>query len=292
MLWTGGATALPLRLSANPTEPGRKCCLRDETQGKKVSSFLLSCHKLGLTAPVLLVQSQELTVFASSSINPSSTFRSGHQGALHVVSHVDGVQLVGQEAVAQVHALLLAAGVDGDDADVRHHDDAHDQVVLLQHRLGHHGNQVQGLLLGALQLHHHHQQVGPGEDRAEDDTQLRLLLPELQQVAAQHTKHTTIVWRAFCINFESLYIYKVHLLCIIYNILGNLDVPLHDALVCADDGSLDVDGMVPHPPQLHGLLQSSHHEQSVVSLCWGRNTVNTDAAGGGGRLRECGRRGN
>lgn len=35
----------------------------------------------------------------------------------------------------------------------------------------------------------------------------------------------------------------------------------------SDDGGLDVDGVVPHPPQLHGLLQRSHHEQSVVSLC-------------------------
>lgn len=49
------------------------------------------------------------------------------------------------------------------------------------------------------------------------------------------------------------------------------DLPLHDALVCPDDGGLDVDGMVPHSPQLHGLLQSSHHEQSVVSLCLGKH---------------------
>lgn len=48
------------------------------------------------------------------------------------------------------------------------------------------------------------------------------------------------------------------------------DLPLHDALVGTDDGGLDVDGVVPHPPQLHGLLQSSHHEQGVVSLCLGQ----------------------
>lgn len=89
---------------------------------------------------------------------------------LHVVGHVDGVQLVLEEAVTEVHALLLTTGVDGDDADVRHHDDAHDQVVLLQHGLGHHRNQVQGFLLRALQLHHHHQQVGPGEDGADGET--------------------------------------------------------------------------------------------------------------------------
>lgn len=43
--------------------------------------------------------------------------------------------------------------------------------------------------------------------------------------------------------------------------------PLHDALVRADDGGLNVDGMVPHPSQLHGLLQSSNHEERVVPLC-------------------------
>lgn len=46
----------------------------------------------------------------------------------------------------------------------------------------------------------------------------------------------------------------------------------------SDDGGLDVDGMVPHPPQLHGLLQSSHHEQSIVSLCWGRTEAEWRAA--------------
>lgn len=46
-----------------------------------------------------------------------------------------------------------------------------------------------------------------------------------------------------------------------------MSLPLHDALVCADDWRLDVDGVVPHPPQLHGLLQSSDHKQSIVSLC-------------------------
>lgn len=89
-----------------------------------------------------------------------------HQGALHVVCHIDGVQLVSQEAVAQVHALLLATGVDGDDADVDHYDHAHDQVVLLQDHVGDQRNQIQGLLLRAVQLHHHHQQVGPREHRA------------------------------------------------------------------------------------------------------------------------------
>lgn len=50
----------------------------------------------------------------------------------------------------------------------------------------------------------------------------------------------------------------------------------------SDDGRLDVDGVVPHPPQLHGLLQSPDHEQSVVSLC--SNDTNTTSAAAG--LRE------
>lgn len=82
---------------------------------------------------------------------------------LHVVGHVNGVQLVGQEAVAEVHALLLPPGVDGDDADVHHHHHPHHQVVLLQDHVGHQGDQVQGFLLGPVELNHNHQQVCPGE---------------------------------------------------------------------------------------------------------------------------------
>ncbi|TNN53974.1 hypothetical protein EYF80_035798 [Liparis tanakae] len=86
-------------------------------------------------------------------------------GPSHVVSHIYGVQLVGQEPVPQVHALLLPSGVDGDDAGVHHHHHAYDEVVLLQDHVGDQGHQVQGLLLRALKLHNHHQEVGPGEDR-------------------------------------------------------------------------------------------------------------------------------
>lgn len=43
--------------------------------------------------------------------------------------------------------------------------------------------------------------------------------------------------------------------------------PLRDAFVRPDDGGLDVDGVVSHPSQLHGLLQGADHVQSVVSFC-------------------------
>ena len=84
----------------------------------------------------------------------------------HVVSHVDGVQLVRQEAVTEVHALFLATRVDGDDAGVHNHHHPDDEVVLLQHDVGDQRDQVQCLVLLAVQLHHHHQQVGPREHRA------------------------------------------------------------------------------------------------------------------------------
>ena len=206
-----------------------------------------------------------------------------------------------------MHALFLAAGVDGDDADVRHHDDANDQVVLLQHRLGHHGNQVQGLLLGALQLHHHHQQVGPGEDRAEDDTQLMLLLLELQQVAAQHTTHTTTVWKAFVLSVNHLYINKVHLLCIIYNILGS-KLEFHEHIKSSTRGNAE---------QTHHSMMLLCARMTEVSMSMGWYLIplssmassrapttnrasclsvqeetqkHDDAAGGDGRRRERGRR--
>lgn len=70
----------------------------------------------------------------------------------------------------------------------------------------------------------------------------------------------------------------------------NVNPPLHDALVGANDGGLDVDGMVPHAPQLHGLLQSSHHEQSIMPLCFGKrrdkDRGRVGEAGGGGELRK------
>lgn len=92
-----------------------------------------------------------------------STKSNGVETRLHVVGNVDGVQLVCQKPVSQVHALLLAPGVDGDDTDVHHHHHSHHQVVLLQDHIGHQGDQVQGFLLWPIKLHHNHQQICPGE---------------------------------------------------------------------------------------------------------------------------------
>lgn len=96
---------------------------------------------------------------------PQERHPSGHSVMSHVVGHIDGIQLVSQESVPQMHALLLTTGVDGDDANVNHNHHTYDQVVFLQDHVSDQGDQVQGLLFGAVQLHHHHQQVGPGEHR-------------------------------------------------------------------------------------------------------------------------------
>ena len=97
----------------------------------------------------------------------------GRWGRSHVVGHVDGVQLVCQEGVSQVHPLLLPPGVDGNHAGV--HDDHHanDEVVLLQDHVSDKGHQVQGLLLRAAQLRHHHQQVGPCEYGTEEQERVQ-----------------------------------------------------------------------------------------------------------------------
>ncbi|CAG6021371.1 unnamed protein product [Menidia menidia] len=75
--------------------------------------------------------------------------------------HIDGVQLVCQEGVPQMHPLLLPPGVDGDHPRVYDDHHPHDEVVFLQDHIGDERHQVQGLLLRAAELCHHHQQVGP-----------------------------------------------------------------------------------------------------------------------------------
>ena len=117
----------------------------------------------GLT-PGLLLNAPPQPSPPSQSLAQFSAFSSvGRWGRSHVVGHVDGVQLVCQEGVSQVHPLLLPPGVDGNHAGVHDDHHAHDEVVLLQDHVGDEGHQVQGLLLRATQLRHHHQQVGPCE---------------------------------------------------------------------------------------------------------------------------------
>lgn len=85
----------------------------------------------------------------------------------HVVGHVNGVQLICQETVAEVHPLFLASGIDGDDSRIHHHHHPHNQIMFLQDHVGDQRDQIKSFLLAATQLHHHHQQVGPGEHGAE-----------------------------------------------------------------------------------------------------------------------------
>lgn len=85
----------------------------------------------------------------------------------HVVGHVNGVQLIRQETVPEVHPLFLASGIDGNNSRIHYHHHTHNQVMFLQDHIGNQRNQIQSLLLTATQLHHHHQQVGPGEHGTE-----------------------------------------------------------------------------------------------------------------------------
>lgn len=78
-------------------------------------------------------------------------------------------------------------------------------------------------------------------------------------------------------------LYKLlQLQSIVYLIISLWDVscvtssPLGDALVGPDDGGLDVDGVVPHPPQLQRLVQGAHHIQGVMTLCSTQGGIQTD----------------
>ena len=70
----------------------------------------------------------------------------------HVVRHVDGVQLVSQEPVPEVHPLFLTPGIDWHGARICDDDDADDEVALLQNRVGDQRHQIQGLVFGSVQL--------------------------------------------------------------------------------------------------------------------------------------------
>ena len=81
----------------------------------------------------------------------------------HIVGHVNGIEHVVEEAVAQVHALLLAAAVDGHNARVDHHHHANDNVVILEHYVRNERYEVERLALAVVQLHHDHEQIRPRE---------------------------------------------------------------------------------------------------------------------------------
>lgn len=48
--------------------------------------------------------------------------------------------------------------------------------------------------------------------------------------------------------------------------------PLSDAAMGPGHRRLDVDGVVPQPPQLQGLVQRAHHKQSVMEV-WEEGTT-------------------
>jgi len=71
--------------------------------------------------------------------------------------------LISQETVSQMHALFLAAGVNGYDSRVNDDDNTNDEVVLLENAVGHQGYEVEGFVLVPIQLHDDYQQVRPCE---------------------------------------------------------------------------------------------------------------------------------
>lgn len=58
--------------------------------------------------------------------------RSARAATLHVICHINGVQLIGQEPVSQVHALLLPTAIDRHHARIYDDNHAHYQLVALQ----------------------------------------------------------------------------------------------------------------------------------------------------------------
>ena len=89
-----------------------------------------------------------------------------HQNQSHVISYVDGIELVGQKAVAKVHALPLAARIDGNDAGIDDHDNANNQLLLLQNGRSNNGDDVESLALFGRQFDDDDEEFRPGKNSA------------------------------------------------------------------------------------------------------------------------------
>lgn len=51
---------------------------------------------------------------------------------LHVICHIDGIQLIGQESITQVHALLLATAIDRHHARIYDNNHSDNQLVAFE----------------------------------------------------------------------------------------------------------------------------------------------------------------
>ena len=51
---------------------------------------------------------------------------------LHVVCHINGIKLVCEESITEVHALLLTTGIDGDNARINNHHHTNHEIMLLR----------------------------------------------------------------------------------------------------------------------------------------------------------------
>ena len=83
----------------------------------------------------------------------------------HVVRNKNGIELIVEEAIAEVHALLFAARINRHDTRVDDDDNADNLVLLLDDGTRYQWNDVGGLVLARLQLNDGHQQVAPREYR-------------------------------------------------------------------------------------------------------------------------------
>ena len=84
----------------------------------------------------------------------------------HVVGDVDGIELVGEEPISQVHTLLLPARINRNHLGVDYDDNPHNEVVLLEHRGGDERDEVEGVLFGSVEFDDHDEQMGPREHGA------------------------------------------------------------------------------------------------------------------------------
>lgn len=83
---------------------------------------------------------------------------------LHVVGDINGIQLVSQEAIPQMHPLFLSPRVNWDDAWVHYHNHSNNQVVVFQDDIRNERHQIESFVLTAFEFTHDNQQVCPGKD--------------------------------------------------------------------------------------------------------------------------------
>lgn len=107
----------------------------------------------------------------------NSSTESLHLLRLHVVGYIDGIQLIRKKTVPQVHPLLFSSRIDWNNSRVDDDDHSDNQMMFLQHGVGDEWNQVQSLVLVAVQFDDDDEKVRPGENSAGNEMKRFLQLP-------------------------------------------------------------------------------------------------------------------